>query len=222
MSNRTLPLGDDLYHYLLSVSLRETPLLRELRQETARLPQAGMQIAPEQGQFMAWLVGVMGARRCLEIGVFTGYSTLWTAAALPEDGAVVACDLSPEWTAIARRYWERAGVAHKIALHLGAARDTLQQLLQQGQQGSFDYAFIDADKKGYREYYELCLRLVRPGGVILIDNMLWHGRVLEEAAQDADTVAIRRLNQELHEDARVHLSLLPLGDGLALLRKLGG
>lgn len=219
MSNQTLGLSDTLYNYLLSVSLREPDLLHQLRQETATHPMAQMQIAPEQGQFMALLIQLLGAKKVLEIGVFTGYSSLCLALALPEDGQVVACDVSAEYTAIARRYWEAAGVANKVTLHLRPALETLEQLLSEGLAGSFDFAFIDADKGNYLAYYEQALKLLRPGGLIAIDNVLWNGRVADPQVQDDSTQAIRLLNQKLHQDDRVHLSLVPIGDGLTLACK---
>ncbi|MDH5176223.1 MAG: class I SAM-dependent methyltransferase, partial [Gammaproteobacteria bacterium] len=197
----------------------EAPVLRALREETAALTQRSMQIAPEQGQFMALLVRLLRARRCLEIGVFTGYSSLATALALPADGRIVACDVSEEWTAIARRYWEQGGVAHKIDLHIAPATSTLDALLQTGQSGTFDLAFIDADKTNYLAYYERTLQLLRPGGLVLIDNTLWSGRVADPAVNDPDTVALRELNDTLLRDERVDLSLLPVGDGLTLALK---
>lgn len=220
MSNRTLTLDDALYDYLLSVSLRELPVLKELRERTAQLPMAQMQISPEQGQFMQWLVTMLGARRTLEIGVFTGYSTLVTALALPTDGLVVACDISAEYTAIAKEYWQRAGVSTRIQLHLQPALETLKQLLSSGEANSFDFVFIDADKENYQHYYEAVLQLLRPGGVIAVDNVLWNGRVIDPAVNDSPTVAIRAFNQQLHTDQRVAISMLPLGDGLTLVRKL--
>ena len=216
MSNRTLSMTDALYDYLLTVSSREPEILRRLREETARLPNAGMQIGPEQGQFMGLLIQLMGARRTLEVGVFTGYSSLAVALALPPDGRVVACDVSEEWTAIARRYWAEAGVAGKIELRLGPAVETLDALLADGQTEGFDIAFIDADKENYDHYYERALRLVRPGGLIAIDNVLWSGRVADPEAQGESLVAIRALNAKLHRDERVTLSLVPIGDGLTL------
>lgn len=219
MSNRTFTLADSLYEYVLSVSLRESDVLRRLRQETATLPMAGMQIAPEQGQFMALLVRLLGARRTIEVGVFTGYSALAVAAALPDDGRIVACDVSAEWTATARRYWREAGVDHKIDLRLAPALDTLDRLLEEGAAGSFDFAFIDADKTGYREYYERCLTLLRRGGLIAVDNVLWDGRVADPDARDADTEAIRAFNRALSGDERIDLALVPIGDGLTLARK---
>ncbi|HET9693278.1 MAG TPA: class I SAM-dependent methyltransferase [Steroidobacteraceae bacterium] len=219
MSNRSIPLTDSLYQYLIDVSLREPPVLRALRDETLRMSQRSMQIAPEQGQFMALLARIAGARRCIEVGVFTGYSSLATALALPEDGHLVACDVSEEWTAVARRYWRAAGVEHKIALRLGPALATLDALLAAGGRGHYDTAFIDADKTGYLAYYERCLELLRPGGLVLFDNTLWDGRVADPEVGDADTVALRHLNECLHRDERIDLSLVPIGDGLTLARK---
>jgi len=221
MSNRSIVLTDSLYEYLAEVSLREAPLLLALREETASMSNRAMQISPEQGQFMALLVRLMGARRCLEVGVFTGYSSLATALALPEDGRIVACDVSEEWTAMARRYWRAAGVQHKIDLRLAPATQTLDGLLGTGQAGSYDLAFIDADKTNYLAYYERVLALLRPGGLVLVDNTLWSGRVADPEVGDEDTVALRRFNEVLHRDERVDLSLLPMGDGLTLARKRG-
>jgi predicted O-methyltransferase YrrM len=219
MSNRTISLTDSLHEYLLRVSLREPDVLRDLRAETARLAQRSMQIAPEQGQFMALLARLVGARRCIEVGVFTGYSSLAVALALPEDGRIVACDVSEEWTSIARRYWQRAGVADRIDLRLAPALETLDSLLAGGEAGRYDLAFIDADKTRYGDYYERVLQLLRPGGLVVIDNTLWSGRVADPAATDADTVALRELNERLLRDERVDLSLVPIGDGLTLARK---
>jgi caffeoyl-CoA O-methyltransferase len=216
MSNRSITLSDPVYQYMNDVSLREAPVLRALREETAALTQRSMQIAPEQGQFMALLVRLVGARRCLEVGVFTGYSSLATALALPEGGSIVACDVSEEWTAIARRYWEQAGVAHKIDLRLAPAMQTLDALLAEGRAGTFDFAFIDADKTNCLAYYERTLQLLRPGGLALIDNTLWSGHVADPAVTDPDTVALRELNSKLLQDERIDLSLLPVGDGLTL------
>lgn len=221
MSKRTITLDDRLYDYLRAVSLREPPLLARLRAETAALPEAQMQIAPEQGQFMAMLVRVMNAREILEIGTFTGYSALAMALALPPDGHIVACDVSAEWTAIGRRYWHEAGVAERIELRLAPAIETLEALLADGGEDRFDFAFIDADKSGYRAYYEACLKLVRPGGLIVVDNTLWDGRVADDSVQDANTCAIRTFNTALHDDVRVDLSLVPIGDGLTLARRRG-
>lgn len=219
MTNKTLCLDDRLYSYLLSVSLRESAILAQLRQETASHPRAMMQIAPDQGQLMALLVQLMGATRALEIGVFTGYSSLCVALALPPEGKLIACDVSEEYTAIARRYWEQAGVSNKIDLRIAPALKTLDQLLADGQAGSFDFAFIDADKENYLNYYERALKLVRPGGLIAIDNVLWGGQVTNSAVQDSSTQAIRKFNQTLHQDERVTLSLLPIADGLTLALK---
>lgn len=220
MSNRTIQVDDRLYDYIVSVSVREAELLKQLRQETMQLGGiARMQISPEQGQFMALLVELMGARRMLEVGTFTGYSSLACAMALPPDGEIIACDMSKEWTDIAQRYWQDGGVSDKIHLKLGPAAETLQQLLQNGQANTFDLMFIDADKTGYDTYYELGLKLVRPGGLILIDNVLWHGSVADPSDQEEDTVAIRTLNKKLHTDNRVTLSMLPVGDGLTLARR---
>jgi predicted O-methyltransferase YrrM len=220
MSNRSMPLTDSLYEYLLSVSLREHPLLAELRAETARDPtNMQLQIAPEQGQLMALLVRLLGARRCLELGVFTGYSSLVTALALPEDGRIVACDVSEEWTAVARRYWQRAGVAHKVDLRLAPALVTLDALLAQGGAGSFDFAFMDADKERYSTYYERILTLLRPGGLLAIDNTFWSGKVADPAETDPETAALRQLNGQLRHDGRIDLAMLPVADGLTLVRK---
>jgi len=214
-----LGLSEALYDYILSVSLREADVLRRLREETARMPLAIMQIAPEQGQFMALIVELMGAKRTLEVGVFTGYSSLAVALALPDDGHITACDVSEEWTAIARRYWAEAGVAHKIDLRLAPAIETLDALLADGQAGSYDFAFIDAEKTEYADYYERVLQLLRQGGLVAIDNVLWNGAVADPADDKEDTNAIRAFNEKLRDDDRVSLSLLPLADGLTLARK---
>jgi predicted O-methyltransferase YrrM len=219
MSSDTLPLTPELLEYLQKVSLREPSVLRRLREETAAHPYASMQISPEQGQFMALLVKLIGARRTLEIGVFTGYSSTVTALALPPDGRITACDVDEDFTSIARRYWDEAGVSQKIELHMAPALDTLQQLLDQGATNSYDLAFIDADKCNYPFYYEKCLQLVRPGGVILVDNVLWGGRVANQEINDEDTGGIRRLNTIIHADDRVDVSMIPIGDGLTLARK---
>lgn len=219
MSNRTLGLDDRLYRYLVDHSVPENTLLAELRQATAALPMAQMQIAPEQGQFMALLVQLMGARKTLEVGVFTGYSALVVALALPADGVVVACDINKEYTAIARQFWQKAGVASKIDLRLGPAVETLEQLIAAGEADSFDFAFIDADKSSYDRYYEQALQLVRPGGLIALDNVLWSGQVADPAVQDNRTNLIRALNAKLHQDNRISLSLVPIADGLTLALK---
>jgi len=221
MSRQTLPLDDRLYRYLLDVSLREPELLRRLREETAAHPQAEMQIAPEQGQFMALLVRLTGARRILEIGVFTGYSSLAMALAMPKDGRLVACDVSEEFTAVARGYWRQAGVEQLIDLRLAPAMATLDQLLAGGEAGGFDLAFIDADKERYDDYYERCLALLRPNGLIVLDNMLQEGKVADPEEQSPPVEAIRRLNVKLRNDVRIDLSLVPLADGVTLARKRG-
>jgi len=219
MANQTLNLTPELLAYLREHGLREPPVLAELRAATARLPDAVMQIAPEQGQFMALLLRLMGARRVLEIGTFTGYSTLWLASALPEDGQVVTCDRNREWTDMAKTYWARANLAQRITLHLGDARQTLQALQDTGETDAFDFAFIDADKVNYNTYYEACLTLVRPGGLIAIDNTLWGGAVADPKATDPDTEAIRRLNRKLRDDQRVEMAMVPIGDGVTLVRR---
>jgi O-methyltransferase len=219
MSNRTTPVDERLHHYLLSVSLREVPALRQLREETAALPEHNMQIAPEQGQFMQMLLGLMGARRCIEVGTFTGYSTLAMALALPEDGRILACDVSEEWTAIGQRHWEAAAVAERIDLRIAPASETLTALIDEGGAPDWDFAFIDADKPSYPDYYEQCLKLIRPGGVIAVDNSLWDGKVADPAVDDEDTRAIRAFNEKLYADERVDISLVPIGDGLTLARK---
>ena len=219
MTRRTLHLSEELYAYLLDVSLREPSVMRRLREETASLENASMQIGAEQGQFMALLVELMGARTALEVGTFTGYSALAVALALPDDGRLVACDVSEEWTAMGRRYWEEAGVAHKIDLRLAPAMETLDGLLAEGRAGTFDFVFIDADKEGYDAYYERALDLMRIGGLIALDNTLWDGKVVDPAVTDPDTAAIRALNTKLTGDERVTLSLVPVGDGLTLARK---
>lgn len=219
MTRRTIELDDRLYDYLLSVSLREPGVLERLREETAAHPKAQMQISPEQGQFMAFLIRLIDARRTLELGVFTGYSALSTALALPFDGEVVACEIDPEYAAIARGWWEEAGVDLKIDLRLGPALETLDGMLEAGEADAFDFAFVDADKNEYRDYYERCLGLVRPGGLILFDNTLWGGAVADPEAADEATESLRAFNVHLHADERIDLSLLPLSDGLTLARR---
>jgi predicted O-methyltransferase YrrM len=218
MPKKTLGLEPQLYNYLLSTSVREPDLLLQLRQETAHHPRAIMQIAPEQGQFMALLVQLMGATKTLEIGVFTGYSSLCVALALPPQGKMIALDVSEEYTAIARRYWQQAGVADKIDLRIAPAMDSLDQLLVTDA-GTFDFAFIDADKANYDGYYERALQLVRPGGLIAVDNVLWDGQVADESFQDRGTRSIRALNEKLYHDERVTMSLVPISDGLTLCLK---
>ncbi|MGH8719553.1 MAG: class I SAM-dependent methyltransferase [Burkholderiales bacterium] len=219
MSNKTINLSDSLYDYVLSITLREADVARELREETAREPMARMQIAPDQGQFMALIVRLMRARRALEVGVFTGYSALCVALALPEDGRLVACDVNRDWTEIGKRYWEKAGVTHKIELKIAPAMKTLDELLKRGASSTFDFAFIDADKENYVAYYERALQLLRAGGLIAIDNTLWSGKVADAKENDSETKAIRDFNQHLQRDSRVDLSLVPIGDGLTLAMK---
>jgi caffeoyl-CoA O-methyltransferase len=212
-------LTEELYDYLLSVSLREPVILRRLREETAADPMARMQVAPDQGQFMALLVKLMDARYALEVGTFTGYSSLSLALALPREGRLVTLDRSEEWTRVARRYWAEAGVTEKIELRLGDARSSLQDLISEGRMGGFDFAFIDADKANYAFYVESCLELIRPGGLIAIDNVLWDGRVTDPEWHDPDTEAIRALNAKLATDDRIDISILPVADGITLARK---
>jgi len=219
MSNRSIGLSEELHEYLLSVSLRESDVMRRLREETAEHPKAVMQIAPEQGQFFQLLVQLIGARRTIEVGVFTGYSALAVAEVLPPNGEIVACDVNEEYTDVARRYWRDAGVADKIDLRLAPAADTLDQLLDEGQSQSFDFAFIDADKETYETYYERSLRLLRPGGVLALDNVFRDGRVTEDEPNDESVRAIQRLNDKIHGDERVELSMLPLADGVTLAMK---
>lgn len=220
MTRRSLSLTPELYQYILDVSLREHPVLTELREVTAQHSAARMQIAPEQGQLMAWLVQLMGAKRTLDIGVFTGYSALAIALALPEDGQVIACDRDPHATQIAQKYWQKAGVAHKIHLKLAPALDSLDELIAQGEAGCFDFSFIDADKRNYLEYFEKSLILLRTGGVIAIDNVLWSGRVADPEDNDRRTQSIREFNIALCQDPRITLSVLAIADGLTLARKL--
>lgn len=219
MSNLQTPITPALAEYVRSVSLREPDIVRRLREETAAHPEANMQVSPEQGQFLGLLAHLLGARRTLEIGVFTGLSSLHVALALPPRGRLVACDVSEEYTSVARRYWREAGVADKIELRIGPALDTLDALLRDSAGDSFDFAFVDADKKNYNHYYERVLKLLRPGGVAAFDNVLWHGHVIDASVQDGDTQAIREFNARLHLDDRIWLSLVPLGDGLTLACK---
>ena len=221
MSSSTIDLTAELHAYLLRVGTRESATAQALRAETlAATPWHPMQISPEQGAFMALLVRLLGAKRTLEVGTFTGYSALVVAEALPADGRVIACDVSEEWTAIGRPFWERAGVTEKIDLRLAPAVETLDGLIEAGDAGTFDFAFIDADKANYDAYYERCLALLRQGGVIGIDNVLWGGRVADDAVDDEDTQAIRALNAKVRDDARVDVAMLPVGDGLTLARKV--
>jgi len=219
MSSRTIQLTDALHQYLLANSLRDTEVRKELREVTSEHPMARMQISPEQGQFMFVLSKMLNAKKAIDVGVFTGYSALIVAEALPDDGLMVACDTNQEITNIAKVYWEKAGVDHKIDLRIAPALDTLTALLEEGHEASFDMAFLDADKCEYPAYYEVCLKLLRVGGMILVDNVLWGGDVLDENDQSDDTVAIRNFNQKLLEDERVYISMLPLGDGLTLAMK---
>jgi len=219
MSRQTIQIDDTLYEYILGVSLREPEVLAELRAETAKHPYAQMQIAPEQGQFMGLLVRLMGATRCLEVGVFTGYSSISVALALPPEGRLYALDEDLETAAIAQRYWKRAHVDDRIELRLGDGTRSLDALLAEGGEGTFDFAFVDADKEGYSAYYERSLRLLRPGGLVAFDNVLRAGRVVDKGATDAGTEAIRAFNRALHADDRVDISMVPIADGLTLARK---
>ena len=220
MSRDNAFIDPDLYEYILTTTLRDDPLLADLREETERMPEGRMQISPDQGQFMAMLVKLSGATRALEVGVFTGYSSLCVARALPDDGRLVACDTSVEYTDIARRYWERAGVADKIDLRLGPAVDTLERMIDRGESGTFDFAFIDADKANYPRYYERCLQLLGRGGLVLVDNALWGGHVADPERNDDITSTMRKLNALAGRDCRVEASLLPIGDGLLFARKI--
>ena len=219
MTDRRLLVTDDIHRYLVEHSVREPDVLARLRAATASLPLAQMQIGPEQGQLLALLAKLVGAKRCIEVGVFTGYSSLAVALALPEDGRILACDVSEEWTAMARRFWREAGVEHKIELKLQPAVRTLEERLAAGEAGRFDFAFVDADKPAYDSYYELLLKLLRPGGLMALDNTLWSGAVLNPEEREPNTVALRALNDKLHRDERIDLSLLPVGDGVTLARK---
>ena len=219
MSARTLQITPALYDYLMQVGVRESPSAAALRVETQKLPMAMMQISPEQAAFMQLIVKLLGVKRALEVGTFTGYSALAVAEAMGNDGRLIACDVSVEWTSIGKPHWAKAEVAHKIDLRIGPAVATLDELIAQGQSGTFDFAFIDADKSNYDNYYERALKLVRQGGLIGIDNTLWNGAVIDTSRQDADTQAIRALNTKVHADPRVDTMLLPIGDGLTLARR---
>jgi caffeoyl-CoA O-methyltransferase len=219
MTDRRLLVTDDIHRYLVEHSVREPDVLARLRAATASLPLAQMQIGPEQGQLLALLAKLVGAKRCVEVGVFTGYSSLAVALALPDDGRILACDVSKEWTAMARRFWREAGVEHKIELKLQPAVRTLEERLAAGEAGRYDFAFVDADKPAYDSYYELLLKLLRPGGLMALDNTLWSGAVLNPEEREPNTVALRALNDKLHRDERIDLSLLPVGDGVTLARK---
>jgi predicted O-methyltransferase YrrM len=218
MSRSTVVVDDRLARYLDETNRAETPVQVRLREETGKMSNAGMQIGANQGTFMAFLIGLTGARNALEIGTFTGYSALAVASALPPDGKLVCCDVSAEWTAMGRKAWTEAGLGNRIELNIGPAADTLNRLIAEGKAGQFDFAFIDADKENYDRYYEQCLILVRKDGLIAIDNMLWDGAVADPADKSVSTVAIRRLNEKLRDDARVDFSLIPVGDGIALAR----
>jgi predicted O-methyltransferase YrrM len=219
MANKTMGISDDLAAYVVEVGTREPDVLARLREETAAIPQHNMQIAPEQGAFLALLVELIGARRCIEVGTFTGYSSTAVALALPEDGQIICCDVSEEWTSLARKYWAEAGVTGKVDLRIAPAAETLDQLLAGGQESMYDFAFVDADKAGYDAYYERLLRLVRPGGLIVFDNMLWGGDVLDTDPSDEDTKALQALNAKLAHDERITLCLLPVADGVTLARR---
>lgn len=220
MLKKMIKVSDELYDYILSVSLREPDILRRLREETARHPYSFMQISPDQGQFMALLIRLIGAARTIELGVYTGYSSLCVALALPPGGKIIACDDNEEWTAVARRYWAEAGVSDKVDFRLAPAMETLDGLLAESLAGTFDFIFIDADKENYDGYYERSLELLRPEGLIAVDNVLWSGRVADSEANDAATAAIRAFNAKLRSDDRINLSMLPVADGLTLALKL--
>lgn len=219
MSDSTINLSPKVYSYLKNYSLREPEILKKLRDETHKIFQERMQISPEQGQFMSLLIEILGAKKTLDIGTFTGYSALAVALSLPDDGKVIACDTSVEWTNLAQHFWKEAKVSHKINLKLAPALKTLDKLLVDGEENTFDFAFIDADKCNYTSYYERSLALLRRGGLIAIDNVLWGGRVADPAIQDSDTVIIRQLNEKILMDERVTMTMLPIGDGLTLARK---
>ncbi len=219
MANTTIAMNDALHEYVMRVTIDEPEVMRRLREETAKLPGARMQIGAPQGAYMAWLARLIGARRAIEVGTFTGYSALAVARALPEDGRLVTCDVDEDATAIARRYWREAGVADRIELRLGPGRESLDALVEEGGAGRYDFAFIDADKVGYDAYYERCLVLVRAGGVIVIDNVLWSGAVADPDVRDESTLALRALNEKVARDARVDACMVPVGDGLFLVRK---
>jgi predicted O-methyltransferase YrrM len=219
MSNRTLFLSDELYRYLCSFSLREPEILQRLREETSHDPMAEMQISPEQGQFMSLLIKLTGAKKTLEVGVYTGYSSLCVALALPPGAKLIACDISKKWTDVARRYWREGGVADIVELHLAPAIETMDHLLAHHGAGEFDFVFIDADKENYDGYYERALSLLRAGGLMALDNVFWSGRVADPRERGNDTMAIRALNEKIRDDDRVDLTMIPIGDGLTLARK---
>jgi len=219
LSNRTLSIDDRLYDYLIDVAINEPELLRQLREETAQLDYAVMQISPEQGQFMSLLIKLMGVKRAIEIGTFTGYSSICVASAMAEDGKLICCDISPQWTSVAEKYWSLAGLNDRIELYTQPAELTLQKLLDEGAEKTFDFVFIDADKQNYIKYYEMALRLLRKGGIIAVDNTLWSGAVADPENTEPGTRAIRRFNDMIKEDNRVSTSLLTIGDGLTLILK---
>lgn len=220
MANRSIALNEELYSYLLESGLREPDVLQRLRLATEQEELSMMRSAPEQGQLMAMLINLMGARRVLEVGTYTGYATLWMAQALPDDGELVTCDVSDVWTSVGVPFWDEAGVADMITLHLRPAIETLDLLLADGQSGSFDFVFIDADKEGYAAYFEAALKLLRSGGMMVIDNVLWGGSVIDENNQEASTIAIRTFNQALRDDVRIAINMLPVADGITLARKI--
>tara|TARA_B100001013_G_C24474091_1_gene388598 strand:- start:41 stop:703 length:663 start_codon:yes stop_codon:yes gene_type:complete len=219
MSSTNYLLQDKIYDYLIAASLREPPILKRLREETAKLPMSIMQVAPDQGQFMSFLVKLTGVRKAIELGVYTGYSSLAVALVLPPDGRLIACDINDEYTSVAKRYWDEAGVAQKIDLRLGPALDTLNELIEAGDAGSYDFAFIDADKVEYAQYFEQCLHLLRVGGLILVDNVFGFGKVFNESNTDEAVQAVCAFNKKLLNDDRVDISMMPIGDGLTLARK---
>ena len=219
MSYRTLQLTEPVYDYLLNTSLREPDVLRRLRDTTTQHIHGEMRICPEQGQLMRLLVEIIGAKRAIEIGVFTGYSTLSVALALPEDGKLIACERIAQWPAVGQPFWTEAGMDDIIDLRIAKAEQTLGALIDGGESGTFDFAFVDGDKKNYDLYYEQCLSLLRPGGLMLLDNMLWDGRLIDDADQELATTVIRALNEKIHNDERVSMSMLPVGDGLSIVRK---
>ena len=219
MSSSTIGLSNELRKYMLDVSFRDNEILRQLREETLTLKEAQMQISPEQGAFLSILTKILNAKKTLDIGVFTGYSSLVVARELPDDGSVVACDTSIEWTSIAKKYWKLAGVDNKVDLHLAPAIETLEKLIEDGQGSTYDFSFIDADKINYQSYYEYSLTLVKPGGIIAVDNVLWSGQVIDETDFEPATRAIRSFNEKLHQDDRVSISMVPIGDGLTLAYK---
>lgn len=220
MSTHTIDIVDRLYAYMLDISLREQDVLRRLRDETAKHPMAIMQISPEQGQLMQMLVRMLDAKNCIEVGVFTGYSSLVVALALPADGRIVACDISEDYTAVGEPFWKDAGVRGKIDLRIAPATETLDAMITAGETGDYDFAFIDADKPGYPEYFERCLSLLRVGGVIAVDNIFMDGNAADPDTTSENAQAMRKFNAMLKDDTRVELSLIPIGDGLTLARKV--